>query len=300
MPSRLPRALLLATLAGCAPSVFRDPAPRLVARRAPIASVVIGRADTVDGHLVEPVRVRATDGLTVEMLVKRPLAPPGARAPLVLLLGGHHAGRAAARYIPDTRGRAVAALSYPYAGPLKLSPFEALGAAPSIRQALLDTPPAIRLALDWLLAEPWVDTTRVEGVGASLGVPFMTVAAATDPRITRLWAVHGAGNLHQLLAHNMKPLVRFRPVRALAVEAAHLIGAGRWLTPERWIARVSPRPFVMINATEDERMPRDAILALYEAAREPKTLVWMPGKHVQRSRPEVTRALVEAVLARMD
>jgi fermentation-respiration switch protein FrsA (DUF1100 family) len=128
----------------------------------------------------------------------------------------------------------------------------------------------------------------------------MTVAAATDPRITRLWSVHGSGDLHRLLAHNMRPLVRFRPARALAVEAAYLIGAGRWLTPERWIARVSPRPFVMINATEDERVPREAVMALYEAAREPKTLVWMPGKHVQRSRPEVTRALVDAVLARMD
>jgi hypothetical protein len=294
-------ALALIPLAtGCAPALLRDPTTPYAAPGAPIASVVIGRADTVAGHLVEPVTVRATNGLTVEMLVKRPIAAPGVRAPLVLLLGGHHAGRSAAQYIPDTRGRAVAALSYPYAGPMKLSPLGALRAAPAIRRALLDTPQAIRLALDWLITEPWVDTTRVEGVGASLGVPFMTVAAATDRRITRLWAVHGAGDTHALLAHNMRPLVPFAPARKLAVEAAHAIGAGRWLTPERWVARVSPRPFVMINATDDERIPRGAVMALYDAAREPKTLVWMPGKHVQRSRPEVTRALVSAVLERMN
>lgn len=290
----------LALVAGCAPSLLRDPTPRFAARRSTIVAVVIGRADTVDGHLVEPVRLRAASGLTVELLVKRPLAPAGGRAPLVLLLGGHQVGREAAQYIPDTRGHAVAALSYPYRGAHRLSPLQALRAASTIRQAVLDTPPAIQLALDWLLAEPWVDTTRVEGVGASLGVPFMTVAAALDPRITRLWAVHGAGDVHRLLAHNMRRMIGVRPVRALAIEAAYVAGAGRWLTPERWVARVSPRPFVMINASDDERMPRDAVLALYAAARAPKTLVWMPGRHVQRNRPEVARALVAAVLARMD
>src|SRR5687768_12731611 len=105
--------LLLIALAGCAPALLRDPTGRFPIRRGAVASVVIGRADTVAGHLVEPVTVRATSGLTVEMLVKRPVAGPGARAPLVLLLGGHHAGRSAAQYIPDTQGRAVAALSYP-------------------------------------------------------------------------------------------------------------------------------------------------------------------------------------------
>jgi fermentation-respiration switch protein FrsA (DUF1100 family) len=293
--------MLALAASGCAPVMHRDPATLFAARRAPIADVVVGRADTVHGHLVEPVRVRATNGLTVEMLVKRPIPASGssARAPLVLLLGGHHAGREAANYIPDTQGYAVAALSYPYDGPHKLSALGALRAAPSIRRALLDTPPAIQLALDWLLTEPWVDARRVEGVGASLGVPFMTAAAAVDPRITRLWAVHGAGDLYELLAHNMRPLVRARPLRAAAVEVAYRVGAGDALAPERWIARISPRPFVMINATDDERIPRDAVLALYRAAREPKSLVWLPGRHVQRDRPEVTRALVAAVLERM-
>jgi hypothetical protein len=294
-------ALLLgASASGCAPALLRDPTPRFPARRSVLAQVVVGRADTVDGHLVEPVRLRAASGLTLELLVKRPVPTPGAeRAPLVLLLGGHQAGREAAKYIPDTRGHAVAALSYPYQGAHRLSPLQALEAAPTLRQAVLDTPPAIQLALDWLLTEPWVDTTRVEGVGASLGVVFMTVAAAQDPRITRLWAVHGGADAHRMLAHNARKIVRPRLASDLVARAAYVAGAGRWLTPERWVARVSPRPFVMINATEDERMPRELVLELYAAAREPKSLVWMPGPHVQRNRPEVVRALVAAVLDRM-
>jgi hypothetical protein len=191
-----------------------------------------------------------------------------------------------------------------YAGKLRLSPWEALWTVPSIRRALLDTPPAIQLALDWALAQPWADATvGAEGIGASLGVPFMTVAAAIDPRIQRLWAVHGAGDLRRLLAHNTRQLrgiTRLKPVRSLVVRGASRYGAAEWLTPERWIGRVAPRPVVMINASEDERIPREAVRILYDSARAPKELVWLPGQHVQRSRPEVVRALVDTVLARME
>ena len=45
-------------------------------------------------------RLRSSSGLVVHLLVKRPV--PGQPAPLVLILGGHHTGRDAARLIPDS------------------------------------------------------------------------------------------------------------------------------------------------------------------------------------------------------
>jgi fermentation-respiration switch protein FrsA (DUF1100 family) len=155
-------------------------------------------------------------------------------------------------------------------------------------------------ALDWLLAQPWVDTARVEGVGASLGVPFMAVAAAHDPRITRLWLVYGAGQHYRLLSHNVRPLIRVKPVREVAKRAVFTYMAGSRFSPEVWVGRVAPRPVVMINALDDERLPRASILALYDSARAPKELIWLPGKHIQRNRPDVVRALIATVLATMD
>jgi dienelactone hydrolase len=288
--------------AGCLPAVRQDRlVPDMLARRSHLVESSREAADTVDGHVIEPVRLRAASGLHVELLLKRPVGTgtAGVRVPVVVLLGGHHVGRQAANYIPDTGGRAVAALSYPYRGAHRLSAVGALRAAPTIRQAVLDTPPAVMLALDYLLAQPWADTARVEAVGASLGTSFMTVATALDPRITRLWSVHGAGDNERLLRHNTRPYVRLKPARSVAARFAGRVVAARALSPERWVARVAPRPFVMVNATEDERLPRSAIQALYDSARAPKELVWLPGKHVQRSRPEVLRALVATVLARM-
>ena len=274
-----------------------DPVPGFATRRGEVASVTRDEATVEEGHRIEAVTVRSTSGVTVPMLVKRPLADSA--APLVVILGGHATGRDAARLIPDTRGRVVVALSYPYTGPHRMKGLEIFKWAPDIRQALHDTPPAIQLALDWLLQQPWVSAREVHGVGASLGTPFMTVAAALDPRITHVWSVHGAGQSRALLAHNARESMPHL-LAPLAGALADVIISGPYLTPERWAARIAPRPFTMINATNDERLPRAAVEALYDAAQQPKSLLWMPGQHVQPNRPEVVRALVTTVLQRME
>jgi hypothetical protein len=53
----------------------------------------------------------------------------------------------------------------------------------------------------------------------------------------------------------------------------------------------------MINAEGDERLPREAVEALYAAAHAPKQLIWLPGPHVQVNRQYVVQALVDTVLA---
>ena len=71
------------------------------------------------------------------------------------------------------------------------------------------------------------------------------------------------------------------------------------MAPEHWVGRIAPRTFVMVNGENDEKLPRDCILALYEAASEPKELIWIPGKHVEPNRPEIVRSLVDVVFDRM-
>lgn len=275
----------------------RDPVPGFAGRRGTLATVEPGETRTDSGHVLQAVRLRSSSGLSVELLVKRPES--GTPGPLVLILGGHNTGMRAATLIPDTHGYVVAALAYPYAGPHRIKGLEVLRWAPDIRRAMLDTPPAIQLAMDWLLAQPWVDARRVEGVGASLGVPFMTVAAASDPRIGRLWLVQGGADTRALLAHNAR---RYLPgvLNPLGASLADILVAGPYLSPEHWIGRVAPRPVVLVNSTEDERIPRPQVEQLYAAAREPRDLVWLKGRHVMRRRPEVVRQLVTTVLQRME
>ena len=168
---------------------------------------------------------------------------------------------------------------------------------PAIRRALLDTPSAVMLALDYLLMQPDVDPARVEAIGVSLGAPFVVVAGALDRRISRVWVIHGSGESFTPLEHNMRRKIPF-PASVAVAGLANVLIAGPRLAPEHWVGRIAPREFVMINALDDERLPRASVEKLYASAREPKSITWMPGRHV-RARPEIVRELVDMVLARV-
>ena len=278
--------------------LMRDPLPHFRERRSAIARVETMAPVVDSGFVLTQMRVIGTNGLGVDLMVKRAVEDSGRKLPLVLVLGGHHTGRRAARLVGDTRGTLVAAMSYPFTGDPRPDAVTFLRDIPKIRQAFLDTPPAAQLALDHLVTLPEADTTRVEAVGVSLGAPFVTITGALDRRITRVWAVHGSGGSYAPLEMNMRRTIGFAPLRWLAAAIANVLIAGPRLAPERWVGRISPRPFVMVNARDDERMPIDQVHALYEAARDPKELVWMEGGHV-RSTAEKIRPLVKLVLARV-
>lgn len=291
-------ALLLALLAAATLYLLRDPLPRFLERRSHLAHAATTPPEPVDSaHVIETARLTAASGLTVELLVKRRLADSAPNAPVLLLLGGHRTGREAARLIPDTRGTVVASLSYPFEGDTRLKGLGIIPKVPAIRRALHDTPPAILLAVDYLLQQPYARGRPVELVGVSLGVPFATMAGALDARVSRVWAIHGSAGSYAPLEHNVRRKIPW-PASVGVAGLSTLLIAGPQLDPERWAPRIAPRPFVMINAVDDERMPRAGVEALYRSARHPKELIWVPGGHV-RSRPEVVRGLVDLVLSRV-
>jgi dienelactone hydrolase len=245
------------------------------------------------------VTLTATSGLVVELIVRRALADSArARLPLAVVLGGHYTGREAARLLGETPGVVVAALSYPFAGNPRPDALTFLRDIPRIRAAFLDTPPAVMLALDYLLKRADVDTTQVEAIGVSLGAPFMCIAGALDRRVTRVWALHGSGGSYTPLEANMRRTIPFGPLRAVAAGLANIIIDGPRLDPVRWVPGIAPRAFVMVNASDDERLPRSAIDALYRSAHEPKELVWMSGAHVHADRETIQR-LVAIVMTRV-
>ncbi|CAN5701599.1 hypothetical protein BH23GEM1_BH23GEM1_01280 [soil metagenome] len=290
-------ALIVAAAAGTA-WLLRDPAPRILERRGALAAVHEEPLERADSHYVQVVRLESTSGLTVSMTIKQHVADSAVRLPLALLLGGRNTGQDAVRLLENTRGVLAVALSYPYAGDPRPTGSGVVRAIPHIRRAFFDTPAALMLSLDYLLARPDVDSGQVEAIGVSLGVPFVVIASAMDPRVTRVWALHGSGGSFTPLEYNLRETIRFAPARYLAAGLATIAVAGPRMRPERWVARISPRPFIMINAADDERIPRRAVHSLFRAAREPKELIELPGRHV-RAAADVVRPLVEIVMTRI-
>lgn len=279
--------------------LLRDPEPYFRERRSEL--IAVDSTDlTIDGTAsVRDYILLAKNDLRVEIAVRRPATVNAdtVRRPLYVILGGQRRGKRAGALIGDTRGNIFASLEYPFHGDADANGFALVRQAPAIRQAVFDTPPAVMLALDYLLSRPDVDTTRVELVGASFGAPFGTIAAALDTRVTRLWLVHGGGKPYLMINRGLESEIPSRPLRAIVAGAANLLASGPRLAPEKWVGRVSPRPVIMLNADADERIPKASVNALWEAAREPKQVVWLPGQHVQGNRPETLEQLVQRVLA---
>jgi hypothetical protein len=284
---------------GCVAStqLIHDPLPRFFARSV-LRSVTVDRPITEGGYILTAVRLKATSGLAFELVVRRATADSARRLPLAVILGGHYTGRRSAELLGDTPGVLVATLSYPFAGDPRPDALTFLRQIPEIRAAFLDTPPAVMLALDYLMKRPDVDTTQVEAIGVSLGAPFMCIAGALDARFTRVWAIHGSGGSYVPLEANMRRTIKFAPLRVMAAGLSNLIIDGPTLDPVRWVPRIAPRPFVMVNASDDERLPKSAVRALYASAREPKEMIWMSGGHVHGDRETIQR-LVAIVMRRI-
>lgn len=272
-------------------------------RHGTLAQVAIDSAPAQNGHVNEVVRLSSTSGLKVQLMLRRPTDSAGAaprRRPVFVILGGYRTGDRAATLIPDTHGNIVAALAYPYEGDLGMKGLAVVPKVPALRRAILDTPAAIMLAFDHLLSRPDVDSTRIELVGASFGTPFATMAGALDPRASRVWSLHGAAWPYDQIELNLRRSIGVGPARKAVAGLATLLASGPRFEPADWAPRISPRPFIMINARHDERMPREAIDALWRAAKEPKELIWLDGPHMQSNRREVLAGLVEAVLTRAE
>ena len=133
--------------------------------------------------IAQDVSLTSDSGLLVNMRTRRPVAD--GQVPVAILIGGERTGRRAVDLVEDLAGIAYAAIDYPFDGDRDIrGVIDGLTTLPAIQRAFLDAPPALMLASEWLVSQPWVDSERIEMVGVSLGVPFAAAAGAMDPVAT--------------------------------------------------------------------------------------------------------------------
>lgn len=205
----------------------------------------------------------------------RLLLPGGGRGPFPLVLFQHGAGGSKEAEYMDAAGpwvaggAAVASIDLPLHGErssAKLSErllASILGGAADpdphgfdagsrslwvefTRQTLCD----LRVCLDAMGALPEIDAERVVYASFSLGSLLGALFCALDPR-PRAAALALAGG-------------GFGPAR---------------VDPARYIAKLAPRPLLMVNATRDELISRQAAQTLFVAAADPKTIEWFDADH---------------------
>jgi pimeloyl-ACP methyl ester carboxylesterase len=115
----------------------------------------------------------------------------------------------------------------------------------------------IRRGIDLLVEQRGVDPRRTGIVGSSRGAIVATIAAGVERRLSPVLLLF-AGHVD-------------------ALETNHLGAA----CPANYIARIAPRPVLMINGTQDSDMIRErAVEPLFRLAKQPKQIIWTEGGHM--------------------
>ncbi|HUP01406.1 MAG TPA: alpha/beta hydrolase [Gemmatimonadota bacterium] len=272
--------------------VFSRGAGELIAVR---DSTGIGRAR--DGKHLTEVTLVSDSGLEVRLRVRAAGGRTGERHPAAILLGGFNTGRKAVDVPERTENLVLASIEYPYYGPDDPTAWDWVWYFPEMRQAILRTPAALLLAAQYLYTRDDVDPERVSIIGVSLGAPFAVAAAATDRRLAGAALLHGGADIQLMTRYAYADVSSPWLVELMAIGLAWVLAP---LEPAKYAGQIAPRPVLMVNATGDEMIPLASVRALYDAARQPKRMIWFETRHVALSDPDVVENLMQITLEWME
>lgn len=160
------------------------------------------------------------------------------------------------------------------------------------RRAALNVIETRRL-IDYLETRADIAADRIYLVGASFGAITGATAAAFDERMRAVVLTYGGGDLPVLLnSEAARGQLGFLTRPLSYIGACFLAPAD----PIRHVDEIAPRPILFQNGREDSLIPPASALALFNAAEEPKELVWYEGDHIGLDEATVRRVLDDAVV----
>lgn len=232
----------------------------------------------------------STSGVRVPALLYEPTGVASPKPAVILLHGGSAAGKetAAAVQLATLMARAgftVLAIDMPHFGERR-SGLLTLYTNPEKAERLYNQPPLylafvtqlvkdVGRSYDWLTAEAGADPRRVAVVGFSRGAQLALIAGGAERRLAAVAALYG-GHFD-------------------ALETGHLAAA----CPANYIGRISPRPLLMVNGTQDQDFFRAvSVEPLFRLARQPKRIVWAETGH-QMPIPEHQAVMVDWLRERL-
>jgi dienelactone hydrolase len=231
----------------------------------------LGKTDRVSGLLFLPIGASA--------------AKP---APCLILL--HGLGGSKEQMIPVARffasiGYASFAIDNYGAGERALSTTvpayaDAAGMTVGVDTGIITTVVDLRRGIDYLDTRPEIDQKHIAAFGFSLGSIIGTLLASVDPRVCALIVVSGGGNLGKVMVDEAKSNVAFGKMYQsllINVDPTVLEQSLAPVDPVNFVAHVSPRPILMEHGDLDKLVPPDSAQALYDAALQPKLIVWYPN-----------------------
>ena len=123
----------------------------------------------------------------------------------------------------------------------------------------------LRRAVDFIHTREELDRDRIGYLGISLGGIIGTIFCSVEERVKVPVIVLAGGNLNLMFGKN-----------ALSDDTKDYLSI---IDPVNYVAKISPRPLLMINAENDDVIPPITSRLLFKAAKKPKEIIWHPSKH---------------------
>ena len=161
-------------------------------------------------------------------------------------------------------------------GPLHTPPGQQAEAlAVTVRQTAVD----VRRGIDYLATRPDINSKRIGLAGVSLGAIIGTVAAGVEPRIKAAVLISGGGDWGLILKtlSSRSAVVGGRDTSAFKkVDFAALNALLAPEDPLTFAPHIAPRPILMLGGRRDTTIVPQAQTELFDAARQPKQIIWYP------------------------
>jgi len=251
-------------------------------------AVKLGAAQTIGEGKVRLLRFSyaSTNGQRVPALLFLPPIPSTHRdmpvVPCVIILHGLGGSK------EIMAGYALAMAKFGYAslvideygqgerGPLKTVPSQqAEQLATAVRQTSVD----VRRGLDFLETRPEIDGKRVGLAGVSLGAIIGTVVSGVEPRLKAAVLVSGGGDWGLILRTLSARSATVGGRDTSVFKKINFAQLNALLAPEdplTFAPHITPRPILMLGGRKDTTIVPQAQEELFDAARQPKQLVWYP------------------------
>jgi cephalosporin-C deacetylase-like acetyl esterase len=136
------------------------------------------------------------------------------------------------------------------------------------RDAIIQTVMDLMRGVDYLSTRRDIDTGRIGFAGFSMGGAVGAIFCAYEQRVKAIVLGITGGDFSKLNVSAPDVQTADRMLRAYSI-----------VDPIHYVGRISPRPLLMQNASRDFIISRASTEALFEAARQPKKILWYDCGH---------------------
>lgn len=287
-------SVVACVLVGCAASLTTADLQGYRQARGELIAADTTAAQPRGRYISQYVTLRSTTDQVVTGRLLRPTL--GGCFAAILLQNGREEDSGVIGRLPAEFGDVVVlSLDYPSELPYRVELSDFLFRGSRLRDGARQIPLAFSLGAAYLTQRADVDTTRVAIAATSFAVPFAVIAAAVDEHFRNVALIYGAGQLSSVLAANLTDVPG--PLRGPLAAAAMRSFAD--FAPERFVARIAPRPIIMVNSVDDPQIPAAAAQQLYDAASQPKTMIWLHTGHLMPTDSALIRTLIDTAFARL-